>query len=101
MDIPYEECNWRSRNYTLRLVQDTLLNTKEAESTCDICSTENRNSTFSSSETTVSHLKNALNFPIPIECFFAAATPKIFKKRANKKKFYYCIKVLKVKHRKT
>ena len=85
-DMPYEECSWKSKSYTQRLVEDTLLQSLEAKTTCEECSTENRDS---STETTTNSLREALDFPIPTECFFAAATRKLSTK-GSQKRFYYC-----------
>ena len=89
-NIPYEECSWKSKGYTQKLVENTLLQTMEAESACRECSIEdNRGSTVSSTETTTDSLREALDFSIPLECFFASATRKL-SQIGSKKRFYYC-----------
>ena len=86
-DMPYEECSWKSKSYTQRLVEDTLLQSLEAKTTCEECSTENNRNSFT--ETTTNSLREALDFPIPTECFFAAATHKL-SRIGSRKRFYYC-----------
>lgn len=89
-DIPYEECNWKSKEYTERIVKDAYLQTMKTGNICEECSLEdNRASVTTSSQINASNLKDALEFPIPFECFFAAATRK-FSTKGSKRRFYYC-----------
>ena len=88
LNMPYEECNWKSRDYTQRLVDTALSQALEAQNACVECSTKG-DSVFSSSETSVDDLQKALAFPIPRECFFAAATRKLSRK-GSRTGFYYC-----------
>ncbi len=75
VDIPYEKCTWKNRDFTDRLVNEAGDFETEADSPCTSCAPrKTANNTGSADDNTViKPSKEATSKSVPPECFFASA----------------------------
>ena len=87
----YENCHWRSKSWTEKLVStinDKNRSATAAEAVCQNCS---ETSPHSQGLTALQDIANGLNATkeIPEECFLASSIRK-YKEKGSRKRFYYC-----------
>ena len=84
----YEDCNWKSKSWTEKLVKtinDKNRSASEAEAVCHRCT---KTSPHDLELTALQATADDLN-AVPMECFLAGAIKK-YKQKGSRKRFYYC-----------